>query len=153
MVFEHDYKNFPELSNNQINEFGFSSPHKQITEDFNAKVIKVIDGDTIRVRATLRDFEFPIRFLGIDAPELNEGGETAKDWLKNKIEGKNIRIMIDIKKRVGKWGRLLGKVLHNGIDIGDEELRLGLATTFENRNEGKIPNLNEILSLKKAGIK
>ena len=152
MVFEHDYVNFPELTNRQIEEFGITSPHVQITEDFTAEVVKVHDGVTIRLKTNFRDFDFPIRFLGINSKELNEGGERARDWLKGKIEGADIRIIIDIKQRVGKWGRLLGKILHNGMDIGDQEIILGLATTFENRNEGKIPNLNETFSLKKAGL-
>ncbi len=32
----HDFEKFPELSNKQIAEFGFESPHKQIQEDFMA---------------------------------------------------------------------------------------------------------------------
>ena len=60
MVFEHDYKNFPELSNRQIEEFGFSSPHKQYTEDFDAFVVRVHDGDTITLRTPERDFTFEV---------------------------------------------------------------------------------------------
>ena len=58
---DHDYKKFPELTNKQINEFGFQSPHKQITEDFDATVVHVTDGDTIRLRTDFRDFTFPLR--------------------------------------------------------------------------------------------
>ena len=147
MVFEHDYKEFPELTNNEINEMQLTSPHKQITEDFDAMVVKVHDGDTITLRTNFRDFDFPLRLLGIDSPEMNAGGGEARDWLKAKILGANVRIEIDKKVRVGKWGRLLGKVIHRGLDVGEEEIYLGLATPFEERGE-EIPIANEYFSIK-----
>jgi endonuclease YncB( thermonuclease family) len=126
----------------------FESPHKQITEDFRAKVIKVTDGDTIRVETDFRDFDFPIRFLNIDAPELNEpGGERTKDWLSEQILEEEIDVLIE-NNRVDKWGRLLGKIVHRGLDLGEIMLSLGLATKFENRNEDEIPNINQELNIK-----
>ena len=145
---EHDFKNYPELTNRQIQEDPFRSPHKQITEDFEAVVVKVHDGDTITLRTDFRDFDFPLRSFGIDAPELNEGGEEAGDWLRNRILGKTVKIMISSSNRVDKYGRLLGSVFHAGMDVGDEELRLGLAVPFENRREGELPNLGRMFSLK-----
>jgi len=121
MVFEHDYKNFPELTNQQINDFGFSSPFKQITEDFTARVVRVHDGDTITVQTDFRDFNFPIRFLDIDAPELNEGGGVARDWLSQRLLNEEVMVMIDYFNRVGKYGRLLGRVVHNGFDAGQDD--------------------------------
>ncbi len=148
MVFEHDYKEFPELTNSQIEEFGFTSPHKQITEDFKATVVKVHDGDTITLFTTFRDFRFPLRFLGIDAPEMNAGGEEARDWLSGRILGEVVQIIINFKNRVDKYGRLLGYVFHMGMDVGDEQLRLGQVTTFENRREGELPNIDKMFSMK-----
>ena len=142
---EHDYKQFPELTDTQMNEFGFSSPHKQITEDFEAVVTKVIDGDTITLRTDFRDFEFPLRLLEIDALELSEGGTTAKEWLKGLIEGEKVEIRIDRKNRVGKYGRLLGKVIYQGIDVGDMALSMGYAFKIGKRDEAKIPVLGKIL--------
>ena len=104
MVEEHDYIKFPELTNTQINEFGFASPHVQITEDFTAEVVRVHDGDTITLRTDFRDFDFPLRFLDIDAPELNEGGAEARDWLHEQIHGEMVEIKINRNNRVGKFG-------------------------------------------------
>ncbi len=70
----HDFKRFPELTNSQMQIYYFESPHKQITEPFMAKVVKVTDGDTIRVTWAERDFNFPIRMAEIAAPELDERG-------------------------------------------------------------------------------
>ena len=147
MVFEHNYINFPELTNRQVEEFGFTSPHKQITEDFTAEVVKVHDGDTVTLRTNFRDFDFPLRFLDIDAPEMDEGGEIARDWLRTRILNKIVNILIE-KNRVDKYGRLLGRVVLNGFDIGEQELRLGLATTFKQRGENQVPDINKILNIK-----
>lgn len=148
MVFEHNYEEFPELTNAQLSEFGFSSPHPQIVEDFDAVVVKVTDGDTITLRTEFRDFDFPLRLLGIDARELNEGGEEARDWLKTKILNADVRIQIDQNNRVGKYGRLLGNVIHNGMSVADEEINLGLAFPFGQKQEGQIPGLFQMFDLR-----
>ena len=147
-MFEHDYVNYPELTNTQLNDFGFASPHQQIVADFRATVIRVHDGDTVTLRTTFRDFDFPLRFLDIDSKELNEGGEGAREWLKNKIEGQQVTILIDSQNRVGKYGRLLGKVFFNGMDVGEEELYLGLAVPFGSKKEGEVDNTGKTFSLK-----
>ncbi len=71
----HDFVRFPELRNSQLDFYYWESPHKQIFEDFIATVVKVTDGDTIRVETDFRDFDFPVRFLDIAAPELRKKGE------------------------------------------------------------------------------
>jgi len=135
----HNFKRFPELTNAQMRIYYFESPHKQITEDFTATVTKVHDGDTIRVKWSERDFDFPVRFGNTAAPELNEeGGTEARDWLEERILGKEVLIEVS-PKRVEKWGRLLGKVIHGGQDVGDEEVMLGFAKSWAQRKEGSIP--------------
>ena len=146
---EHDYKNYPELTNSELEEFGFMSPHKQIIEDFRATCIKVHDGDTITLRADFRDFDFPLRFLDIDAPELNAGGEIARDWLKGMIEGTEVEIRIDPHNRVEKWGRLLGRVVSMGMDMGEAELSLGYCVPYGEKGIHNPQNLNKELNLKK----
>jgi len=124
----HDFKKYPELTNNQMNLYYFDSPHQQITEDFDARVVKVSDGDTIRVETDFRDFSFPIRFSNIMAAETNEGGGLrSRDHLKGLIENAMVEVIIDKKNRVGKFGRLLGQVKHKGFDIGEQMLADGFA--------------------------
>ena len=151
MVLEHDFKKFPELSNQQIQELQFQSPHIQIEEDFEATVVKVHDGDTVTLTANFRDFKFPLRMVGLDAPEMNAGGEEARDWLKGKILNAKVLVTIDKKNRVDKYGRLLGRILHGGMDVGEEEVHLGLAPPFDERGV-EIPNINKELSPKKVGL-
>jgi len=130
----HDFKKYPELTNNQMQLYYFQSPHKQITEDFRAKVEKVIDGDTIRVSVDFRDFNFPIRFLDIDAPEMDTPeGVISKKWLENLIMNEEIEIKIDLTNKIEKWGRLLGRIMHRGIDIGEESLRNNMSEKFEKK--------------------
>ena len=117
----HDFKLFPELTNSQMNMYYFDSPHQQIAEDFDAKVVKVHDGDTIRVSCSFRDFDFPIRMANIMAAELNEEhGVEARNHLAEMILGAQVEILIDKTNRVGKYGRLIGKVLHKGFDMGEQ---------------------------------
>ncbi len=145
----HDFVNWPELTNNQMELYYWESPHKQITEDFEAKVIKVHDGDTITVRTNFRDFDFPVRFFGTNAPELNEPrGREAQQWLEGILLGEEVNILVDKNERVGKWGRILGIIEHKGININEESMRTGWATTFTERDVGQIPELNELLEFK-----
>lgn len=146
----HNFKLFPELTNSQMQFYYFQSPHKQITEDFRAEVVKVHDGDTITVRTNFRDFDFPIRFLDTNAPELNEaGGKESKEWMEQRLLGKNIEVLIDKKQRVGKYGRLLGIIVSGGLNINEASVRMGKSTPFNQRNEGKLPKLSKEINIKK----
>ena len=141
----HDFKKFPELTNSQMALYYFDSPHQQITENFIAKVEKVHDGDTIRVSCDFRNFDFPIRFSNIMAAELNEeGGRESQQWLENKIKGEMVEVVINENKRVGKWGRLLGRIIHNGFDMGEMSKAEGKSIGLE---EERI-DLTKLLILK-----
>lgn len=143
----HDFVKYPELSNSQMQVYQFSSPHKQITEDFMAEVVKVHDGDTITVNCDFRDFSFPVRLLDIDAREMSEGGLEAREWLKERILGKEVSVLINPVMRVGKYGRLLGKVFCGGLDVGQEMLSLGLVKLFGSKSEGLVPDINKTFRL------
>lgn len=126
----HDFKRFPELTNSQMAFYYWDSPHKQILEGFTARVTKVTDGDTIRVKWTERDFDFPIRFSYINSAEIGEGGKASKDWLTKQILGKEVEVNINPRNRVGKWGRILGVVNHGGINMNQMSLDLGFSVPF-----------------------
>ena len=147
-MFDHDYQNYPELTNTQLEVLRFSSPHEQIETDFQAVVVKVHDGDTVTLATDFRDFTFPLRLLDINAPELSEGGEKARDWLKAKLEGQEVKILIDKENRVGKYGRLLGKIMHNGMDVAIEMIQLGLVRVFGHKNEGEVPDSGKYFNIK-----
>jgi endonuclease YncB( thermonuclease family) len=133
-----------ELSNRQIDEY-VRSDHVQIVDDFDAVVVRVHDGDTISLRTSFRDVDFPLRLADIDADELNAGGEFARDWLSAQILGERVRVLIDRKNRVGKFGRLIGTVIHRGVDLNEVMLSLGIVSSFGSKNEGEVRNLNYFL--------
>ncbi len=138
----HDFIRFPELTNNQMNLYYFDSPHQQIAEDFDARVLRVIDGDTVRLQVSWRDFDFPLRISNLLAPELNEkGGVRSRNHLKGLIEGKTIEVIINKKNRVGKWGRLLGQVRERGFDIGEQMIQEGFAVALDEEQPGIKPLL------------
>ena len=146
----HNFKDYPELPNSRMDEYFFTSPHKQITEDFRATVVKVHDGDTVTLSWTERDFDFPLRITDIDAPELNiKGGHRSRDALKTLIEGKQVQIIIDPDNRVEKWGRLLGDIVWNGLTISEHMISMGYATTFEDRRSDELPNIKKEFNIQK----
>lgn len=146
----HDFKNFPELTNRQMQVYYFQSPHKQITENFRARVVKVTDGDTIRVVWDERNFSFPIRIVNLAAPEMDErGGKESQSWLEHLIFGKDVDVIVS-KERVEKWGRLLADVMTAGILISEESVRAGRGVAWEERGLSIIPNFD--LTLEAAAI-
>ena len=128
---EHDFKKQPELTNNQMQFYYWDSPHKQIVEGFMARVVKVTDGDTVRVFSDLRNFDFPIRMAGIQAKELGEGGEQSKNWLEKQLLGNEVYIKINPNNRVGKFGRLIGDIIQGGQSMSDLSLMMRQSEVFE----------------------
>jgi len=142
----HNFKLFPELTNNQLQFYYFESPHKQITEDFRGSVTKVIDGDTIHVKWKERNKPVVVRFFNTAAPELNEkGGQEAQSWLESQILGEEVDVLIDPKIRVGKWGRILGKIIHRGINMNDLSITIGHSIPFSQREKTIFPDFKQQL--------
>jgi micrococcal nuclease len=146
-MFDHDFVNYPELTNTQLETLRFVSPHEQMEQDFVAVVEKVHDGDTITLKYSRREFSFPLRLLDIDAPELSEGGDITKAWLSNRALGKTVLITIDTSNRVDKYGRLLGRLFINGLNVAEEMIHLGLAVPFGLKHEGEPLPLEKTFGL------
>lgn len=103
---------------------------------YNAKVVSVYDGDTITVDIDLGLKTFikgeKIRLFGINAPEVRGEsramGIISRDWLRAKILGKNI-ILKTIKDKKGKYGRYIGDIYIDGVNINTEIVSQGFAVT------------------------
>ena len=109
----------------------FQSPHKQVFEDFPCEVIKVTDGDTVRVQWSERDFPFTVRLADIDAPEKGTSGhKESGSWLADQILGKKIEMQIDRDNRIDKWGRLLGTIIYRGVNINEVSTEIGHSKAF-----------------------
>ncbi len=83
---------------------------------YDAKVTRVVDGDTIDVEITLGLDVFTklrLRLYGINAPEIRGEskvlGKAATEFLKSLIDDKEVIIMT-IRDRRGKYGRHLAKI-------------------------------------------
>ena len=146
---EHDFKAFPELTNSQLQNYGFGSPHVQLTEDFEAEVVRVHDGDTMTLRTESRDFDFPVRLANVDTPELNAGqaGIDARDFVKSMVEGEMVTVKINRFNRVGKYGRLIGDIHFAGMSLSDALIRMGYGVPFSERKSSELPDINKTLRL------
>ena len=134
----HDFKLFPELTNSQMNLYYFDSPHVQMVEPFDAKVVRVKDGDTIQVTTDDRDFDFPVRLARIAAPELDEvGGLKSQKWLEKELLNEDVEIVLT-RQRVEKWGRLLGEVNFLGLNVNTQSLEQGYSIKFEEIENASI---------------
>jgi len=85
-------------SNVQTPNLGVST----ITDPTTAKVIRVIDGDTIEIEGKIK-----VRYIGVNSPE-SEQCFANESYLENKklVEGKTITLIKDVSDK-DKYGRLL----------------------------------------------
>jgi len=107
---------------------------------YRARVVSVYDGDTITVNIDLgfgvTMHKQKIRLLGIDTPELRGSeeektkGRAARDYLRDLIDGRHI--MLKTKKdKTGKYGRLLGTIYINDININQMMIDHGYAVEYK----------------------
>jgi micrococcal nuclease len=86
------------------------------------RVVRVIDGDTIVIEGGER-----VRYIGINAPELNQPwGKEAWQLNKKLVGGKRVRLERDVSHR-DKYGRLLRYVFVDNLFVNGELVRRGLA--------------------------
>ena len=92
--------------------------------DITGKVIKIADGDTITVLDQYK-VQHRIRLTGIDAPERKQAfGSRSKQSLSKLVFGKTVTVKTNKRDR---YGRVLGKILINGIDVNKEQVKRGMA--------------------------
>ena len=76
-------------------------PHYVLSEEYEAVVLKVIDGDTIYIKSD--NGRKKVRLRHIDAPEIRQSyGKEAKIFLDKQIDGKKIIVNSDYKDRQGR---------------------------------------------------
>jgi len=105
---------------------------------YNAFVSDIYDGDTITVTIDcgfgLRMEKQKIRLYEINTPEVRgeekEEGKKVRDILREKILEKNI-VLKTIKDRKGKYGRYLGIVFFEGVNINEWLVENGHAVYAE----------------------
>lgn len=92
------------------------------------RVVGVADGDTITVLDAANQLR-KIRLEGIDAPEKSQPfGQCSKQSLSDLVYGKVVKV--DTHKS-DRYGRQVGKVLIQGVDVNLEQVSRGLAWHYK----------------------
>lgn len=93
-------------------------------EILTGRVVGIADGDTITVLDSTNT-QHKIRLAGIDAPEKKQPfGNNSKKMLSDLVFGKTVDVNWDKRDR---YGRLVGKVIVDGVDANLEQIKYGLA--------------------------
>lgn len=127
---------------------------------YNAKVIKIVDGDTVDLEIDLGFKLYTLqrcRLDGIDAPELTskdkdkkELAQKVKKYLIEKLIGKTI--LVETKKQ-GKFGRYLVKIwIYKDIEklileeksINQDLIDKGYAEEYHGGKRNKLQNINKV---------
>jgi micrococcal nuclease len=118
----------------------------------SARVARVIDGDTAVLAGGAH-----VRFLGIDAPEMERNGRPAdflahrsKDYVAGLILGKTVRLEYD-RERYDRYGRVLAYLfLPDGTLVNAAVVRQGLARVY--LHPPNVRHQEELLAAQQAAM-
>ena len=97
-------------------------------EIITGKVIKVADGDTVTI-LTPANQQIRVRLNCIDAPEKKQAfGQKAKQSLSDLVFGKTVEVE---KHDIDRYGRIVGTVYLNGLDINLVQVERGYAWVYK----------------------
>jgi endonuclease YncB( thermonuclease family) len=109
-----------------------------------AEVVRVIDGDTLTVRARIwigQDLTTNVRLAGVNAPELRgqceherELAERARRFLAARVEGRAVRLRDIGLDKFG--GRVVARVEDEGGDLAAALLAAELAIPYDGGRRG-----------------
>ena len=98
-----------------------------VSEEYTVKYIS--DGDTITVTNNKTNKKVKVRLFGIDAPEkTQEYGLESKEYLMSLTKNKSIIVK---GNTYDKYGRLLGTIYVDGININETMVQTGNAWWYE----------------------
>lgn len=102
-------------------------------ETFSAKVIVVMDGDTVMV---LRNGQkIKVRLANIDAPEKDQAyGKQSRDSLLEMVGKK--QVLID-SQAVDQYGRIVGLISVDGRSVNQEQVQRGMAWEYSHYHTDK----------------
>ena len=106
-----------------------------------SRVHSVYDGDTctldidLGLNVVIRKEK--VRLRGIQTPELRGVDDAtkaeaiaARDWLKDQLDGADEVLIRTYKDKSGKYGRLLGELLADGVNLNETLVELGMANVY-----------------------
>tara|TARA_R100000935_G_scaffold10543_2_gene21014 strand:+ start:876 stop:1301 length:426 start_codon:yes stop_codon:yes gene_type:complete len=117
--------------------------------EYGCKVTRVVDGDTVDC---ILDLGFSIlhkcrvRLFGIDTPESRTRdkdekvrGKLAAKFLKDAIDnGKKVILRTKLKDSKGKYGRVLGEIIVDDININVSMIENYLAVAYHGQNKDDV---------------
>jgi len=117
--------------------------------EYSCKVDRVVDGDTVDVVLDLGFdilFKSRVRLYGIDTPEsrtrdLDEKarGKMAGAYLKEAVDnGTKVVIETKLKDSRGKYGRVLGNVVVDGVNINEAMIENSLAVAYFGQSKDDV---------------
>jgi endonuclease YncB( thermonuclease family) len=116
----------------------------------SAKVVSVLDGNTLEVVVDKDGENYRLMFAGIDCPELGQAyGEQAKVFSEKLLLGKTVSIVWTGKDRLGMR---LAMVYLQQRDVRFELVREGLAWTAERNAEAELEQAKESARLEQKGL-
>lgn len=117
-------------------------------ESFNARVIAVLDGDTVLVLRGAQKIK--VRLANIDAPEVGHAGmgDKSPNSQKDQAYGQQSRAslleMVDRKQvqidsqAVDQYGRSIGQISVDGLNVNQEQVKRGMAWEYSHYHSDKI---------------
>ena len=130
--------------------------------EYNCQVTRVVDGDTIDVILDLGFkiiYKSRVRLFGIDTPESRTRnkdekarGKMASKFLEDSIASGNVVIRTELKDSRGKFGRVLGTVVVDGVDINKAMCNAYLAVPYFGQSKddieaGHLKNRKKLIKL------
>ena len=102
-------------------------PSLLYAQSWEGKVISVSDGDTIKVIQDGKQVK--IRLASIDCPEKGQPyGQAARKFTANLVAGKIVKVW---QTDTDRYGRIVGFVFTNGVDVNKELLKAGMAWHYK----------------------
>lgn len=137
--------------------FFLLSPQADLPPDILAEVVRITDGDTIRV--LYQGQEYPVRYIGANTPEVYFGlecyGREASQANKRFVEGQTVRLIRDVRER-DDFGRLLRYVYVGEVFVNAELIRQGYAYAKayppDTRYAALFEELADLARREKAGL-
>ena len=119
-----------------------------------AEITKIVDGDTIDVIIDLGFdimYKSRVRLFGIDTPESRTRnkeekvrGLLSKNFLKEHLKAsKKIIIKTHKGEETGKFGRILGEIFIDGININQKMCDEGYAVAYYGQNKELVESAHE----------
>jgi micrococcal nuclease len=102
-------------------------------EEFSARVIVVIDGDTVLILRGNKQIK--VRLAGIDAPEKAQAfGENSKQSLTELVLNKQVRVD---SQAMDSYGRMVAQIKVDELNVNYEQVQRGMAWAYSRFNRSK----------------